>query len=186
MKKVVVRPCIATTSLLAAALLLSGPLVNAQTIERVKMTDNDLSCQQIYGEITQMDGVIARASQPAPVAPTAAVAGAVPDATTGMGAQVAGAVAQTAVANSVARGGFGGFGGFGGAAGGLGNLFGGLAQQAAQNSANQAATQQATTQQAAAQAAQQSAATTQQAQGRKEHLTGLFLGKGCKMSEIQR
>ena len=28
--------------------------------------------------------------------------------------------------------------------------------------------------------------TAQRAQARKEHLTGLFLGKGCKMSDIQK
>ena len=38
---------------------------------------------------------------------------------------------------------------------------------------------------AAAQASQ-NAMLSQQAQGRKEHLTGLFLGKGCKMSDIQK
>ena len=38
---------------------------HAETIERVRMTDNDLNCQQIYNETVQMDAIMARASQPA-------------------------------------------------------------------------------------------------------------------------
>ena len=62
-------------ALAACSLALSAV---AQTIERVKMTDNDLSCQQIYGEIIQMDGVIAKANQPA--LPGTAVPGGAPTA----------------------------------------------------------------------------------------------------------
>jgi len=36
-----------------------------------------------------------------------------------------------------------------------------------------------------AQQAQQNALLGQQAQGRKEHLTGLFLSKGCKLADVQ-
>ena len=52
--------------------------------------------------------------------------------------------------------------------------------------AQQQSQQDAAAQQAAAQAAQRGALLGQQAQGRKEHLTGLFLSKGCRMSDIQR
>ena len=159
------------------ALLASG--VQAQNIERVKMTDNDLSCQQIYGEIGQMDGVIARASQPV------ATPLAEPDATAGMGGQVAGAVAQTAIAGALARG-AGGFGGFGNFGGGLGNMFGGIAQQMAQGVTAQQAANSGAAQQQALAAQQNQALQSQQAQGRKEHLTGMFLSKGCKMSNIQK
>ena len=38
----------------------------------------------------------------------------------------------------------------------------------------------------AAQQAQQNGLLAQQAQGRKEHLTGMFLSKGCKMADIQK
>lgn len=141
----------------------------AQNIERVKMTDNDLSCQQIYGEIGQMDGMISLSAQ----APTAV-------ADSGASGQVASAVAQSAIANIAARsGGFGGFGGFGGGAGGLGGMFGGIAQQLAQG---------ATAQQAASSGAAQQVQSQQgpQAQARKEHLTGMFLSKGCKMSDIRK
>ena len=151
------------SSLVILTLCTLSSAAMAQNIDRVKMTDNDMSCQQIYGEIGQMDGVIAKANQPQPVA-------AAPAADNSAGAQIAGAV----VAQAAARSGFGGFGGFGGA---LGNLLGGAAQAAAQQQSQQ---------DAAAQAAQRGALLGQQAQGRKEHLTGLFLSKGCRMSDIQR
>lgn len=170
-----------TTALFAAVLTLAAAGAHAQNIERVKMTDNDLSCKQMYLEIGQMDGVIARASQPVAVA-TAPAGSATPDNSAAVGAGVAGAVAQTALARS---GGFGGFGGIGGGLGGLGGMFGGIAQQAMNSQAQQ---QQAAAQAAAQQAqmqAQQNGMMGQQAQARKEHLTGLFLSRGCKMSDVQ-
>lgn len=151
-------------------------VAQAQTIERVRMTDNDLTCQQIYTETVQMDAIVARAAQP--VAPTAV---ADPNANVNATAQVAGAVAQAAVINSAARSGFGGFGSIGGGSF-LGGLLGGVAQQAATSNAQQ----QVANQQLAAQQAQQNALLSQQAQGRKEHLTTLFLGKGCKLADVSR
>ncbi len=147
----------------------------AQTIDRVKVTDNDLNCQQIYGEIIQMDGVIARAAQAAPaaVADNSVAANA--------GSQMAGAVAQSALANVVARSG-GSFGGFGG----LGNMFGGIAQQITQGATAQQAANSGAAQQQAATAQQNQALQGQQAQARKDHLTGMFLSKGCKMGDIQK
>jgi len=159
----------------AATLVLLGTVAHAQSIERVRMTDNDLSCQQIYNETVQMDAVMARGSQP--VVPAATVID--PNANTGV--QVAGVVAQAAIVNSAARGGFGGFGGFGGGAL-LGGLLGGAAQQAATANAQQ----QASAQQQNAMQAQQVALLAQQAQGRKEHLTTLFLSKGCKVGDMLR
>ena len=163
----------------------AAPALFAQTIERVKMTDNDLNCQATYTEITQMDGYIQRSSQIG-VAPAAAAP--VADAGPSVGGQVAGAVAQTALAGAVARSGGGMFGGggglFGGGGGGLGGLFGNLAQAAAQNGiASQQAAPQAV---AAAPAAQGNPQLMASAQARKDHLTGLFLNKGCKMADIQR
>lgn len=46
---------------------------SAQTIERVRLTDNDLTCTQIYAEAQQMDSLMAIARS-SPAAPTAAVA----------------------------------------------------------------------------------------------------------------
>ncbi|MEN9539147.1 MAG: hypothetical protein RLZZ126_1382 [Pseudomonadota bacterium] len=180
-------------TLLASALLAAG-LAHAQTIERVKLTDNDLNCQAIYAEITQMDTVITRgnqmvaAGQPAAPAPAAAQDGQSP-----VAGQVMGAVAQQALGNVAARGGgglFGGGGGLGGlfgggGGGGAGGLFGNIAAAAVQNQAQQAPVQQAAPAQPSGQTAQ-AAALVQQAQARKEHLTGLFLGKSCKMADIQR
>lgn len=162
-----------STACVAAATLLVACLpAQAQTIERVRMTDNDLSCQQIYNETVQMDGVMARAAQPA--APVAVAA----DPAANVGTQVAGAVAQAAIVNTAARGGFGGFGG--------GSLLGGLLGGAAQQAATANAQQQALAQQQAALQAQQGALLGQQAQGRKEHLTTLFLSKGCKLADVQK
>jgi hypothetical protein len=160
-----------SVALFTAAACASSLSAMAQTIERVKMSDNDLSCQQIYNEIGMMDGVIARANQAAPAAAPAA---------DGAGAAVAGAVAQQALGQVAARTGFGGFGGFGGGGGGLGGMFGSMLGQAAQQQAA------AATQPQAAPQNQQGAALAQQAQGRKEHLTGVFLSKGCKMGDIQK
>lgn len=152
------------------ALILVAAAAQSQTIERMKMTDGDLTCQQIFTEIKQMDSVIAQANAaPAPA----------PAADNAVGSQVAGAVAQQALGMAAARtGGLGGLGGmFGGSGGGggLGGLFGGIAQQAVQQAVAPAP--------AAAPAG--NPALGQQAAGRKEHLTGLFLGKQCKMSDVQ-
>lgn len=157
---------------LVAALALPGSITQAQTIERVRMTDNELSCQQMYNETVQMDAVIARASQPVAMAAPAAD----PNATVGV--QVAGAVAQTAIAHGAVRGGFGGFGG--------GSLLGGLLGGAAQQAAAANAQQQAVAQQQAAQQAQDGAVLAQQARGRKEHLTAMFLSKGCRLGDMQK
>jgi hypothetical protein len=158
---------------IALALVCAAGSASAQTIERVKMTDNDLSCQQVFNEITQMDAMIARANQPVAAAAPAQDAG-----NSGAGSAIAGAVAQQAIGQAAARGGFGGFGG------GFGGMLGGVLGAAQNNTAQQQ--QQAAAQQAAAQQQQQNSLIGQQAQGRKEHLTGVFLAKGCKMSEIQR
>jgi hypothetical protein len=156
-------------ALALAALLLATTSAQAQTIERMKMTDGDLSCQQMVDEIKLMDMMAAQAN----AQPAAQPQQAQPE--NNVGAQVAGAVAQQAVVHAAARGGFGGFGGFGGSAGSaLGGLFGGLAQAAA--------TPQAPPPQAAPAG---NPMLAQQAAGRKEHLTGLFLGKGCKMSDVR-
>lgn len=150
---------------IAAALVLCAASAHAQTIERVKMSDNDLNCQQVYDEIRQMEAVMTRVSAPATAAADPSAGN------PAVGAQVAGAVAQQALAT----GGFGGFGGFGG-------MLSGLVQAAGA----QQAQQQAAAQQSGALQAQQNAVLMQQAQGRKEHLTTVFLSKGCKMSDVAK
>ena len=49
-----------------AALAVSGPGI-AQTIERVRLTDNELSCTQIHAEVQQMDGMMQLAGSMTPV-----------------------------------------------------------------------------------------------------------------------
>jgi len=44
-------------------LVLAATCAHAQTIERVRMTDNDQSCQQIYTETAQQDSVLAQQAQ---------------------------------------------------------------------------------------------------------------------------
>lgn len=159
--------------LVVSTLALVAVAAHSQTIERIKMTDNDLSCQLMFNEIGQMDAIMAKSSTSA----------AAPVTNSGVGAQVAGNVAQAALAVATSPGPLSGLGGLGGS---LGGMFGGFAQQLAQGAASQQAAQQAAAQQQAAAAQQSQAMQAQQAQGRKEHLTGLFLSKGCKMSDIQK
>lgn len=76
----------------AAAMAPAVPAQFARAIERLRRSDNGLSCQQISIETVPMDAVVARAVQPA----VAAAPCTDPDANAG--AQVADAVAQTAIA----------------------------------------------------------------------------------------
>ena len=152
----------------------------AQTIERVKMTDGDLSCQQLYAETVDMDAVMAK-NKPAPGAVPVAASGA--SQTAGMATQAEGVanIAQGAATISAYSGSFGGFGAFSS----LGSLISGAAKMAQGSAAQQAATE-AVAQQKAVAEQQAMAQMTGQAQARKEHVTSLFLSKGCKMSEIQK
>ena len=264
-------------TLYLAAIMCCVGSISAQTIERMRLTDGDLSCTQIFAEVQQMDTMIKiMGSAPAaPVAPVGAVAGnaqapagfnpfgalsnvqaasvgqasnsqvqalmlASNDPRVRAAASDPAAVAQTAamlqnpqlavaaqraaaagVSPSVIQGQLnsvalaqqaanayqannqnaapaaapapaanplGGFlGALAGARGGSGgaqaaSLFGSLTQNANQVPAPVAAAPQV----AAAPAATQGSAIVAQAQGRKDHLTNLFLTKGCKMSDIQR
>lgn len=240
---------------LALAALAPVELAFAQAIERVKLTDNDLSCQQIYAESQQMDAAMQLAGPGLPPSLTAAppVAAQVPQgaplsavqqavlnhpnnanltpeqkatliAQTGMaesrgnaavaglyaGAPTAaalhGAVAmdpgvQAAVARARASGmseaqinATMGLGmqraGLGAAAaplagqafaqgGGLAGVFGALAGAAAPRAAPAAVP-------VAAAAPAQAGGLGAQAKARKDHLTGLFLSRGCRMSDVQK
>lgn len=146
---------------LAALAASQGAWAQAPLIERVKLTDNEMSCQMIYGEIRQMEGFTAAA--PAPAAAVVVAAAPVAEAPN----PLAHAATQQAVAQIAARGGFGG-------------MFGGLMNAVAQTAPAAAQPQQA------AAAPVQPNGLAAQAQARKEHLTSLFLGKGCKLSDVQR
>ena len=142
------------TCSLILPLLLGAVQAGAQeTIERIKMTDNDLGCQQIVDEQNIMDKMVTEAQAAQSTGQTTAVAG--------QAAGVAAEVAQRA--------------GLFGALGGLtGQLFGGVAAKSAASVAEQ------TGQQDAAKSAQR----MKQALDRKEHLTQLFLTKGCSASNL--
>lgn len=143
----------------ALGFALVSTLVTAQQpaptgpIDRVKITDNELSCAQIHGEIGDMDKIVAQAKTTEDKERTSATA-----------AGAAGTAAEVAGRTGL-------FGAFGGVAGAL---FGQVATQTAAGAV----------QQTSAQSAQQAAERAKQAQARKEHLTGLFLAKDCKASDL--
>lgn len=173
-----------------------------QTIERVKLTDNDLSCQQMYAEAQQMDTTMALAGPGLPVVGATPSATAVPAAVVPGGAltlaqmhaptaalatqQGLSAQYQQQIANNMAAAQQNGrhsavpspaqASGLAGAlgAGMLGSLLAGTNAPAAVPS----------TAPAPAQAAGVSLGA--QARARKDHLTGLFLSRGCKLSEVQK
>jgi len=125
---------------------------NAQNIERIKITDNDLNCRQIHDELGAMDKAIADAKQAQASADTTTTAG-----------QVGGVAAEVASRS--------------GLFGQVGGLFGHIAGTvAAKTAAN-------VTEQTGKQGAQQSAEREKQALARKEHLTSVFIGRGCKASD---
>lgn len=173
-----------------------------QTIERVKLTDNDLSCQQMYAEAQQMDTTMALAGPGLPGVSAAPVATAAPAAVMPGGAltlaqmhaptaalatqQGLSAQYQQQIANNMAAAQQNGRNsaapspaqpsGIAGAvgAGMLGSL---LARTGAAVAApaNIPAPVQAA-----------GAGLGAQARARKDHLTGLFLSRGCKLSEMQK
>jgi hypothetical protein len=57
---------------------LASTVAAAQTIERVKLTDNELSCQQMYAEAQQMEDVVKLAGPGLPQAPAPALAALAP------------------------------------------------------------------------------------------------------------
>lgn len=141
--------------LLALSLPLFAGIAQAQTlepIERVRITDNDLGCQQIFDERNLMDKAIADAKAAQSSGQTTATAG-----------QAAGVAAEVASRTGL----FGSLGGLGG------HIFGTVASKTAANVAEQSG------QLDAAKAAERE----KQALARKEHLTQIFLAKGCSAAD---
>lgn len=126
---------------------------NAQSIERIKITDNDLNCRQIHDELGVMDKAIAEAKQAQASSETTTTAG-----------QVGGVAAEVASRT--------------GLFGQVGGLFGHIAGTVAAKSAANV------TEQTGKQGIQQSAEREKQALARKEHLTSIFLSRGCKTSDL--
>ena len=121
-------------------------------IERVKITDNDLSCQSAFAELQGLDKIVAEAKAAQSSGQNTATAG-----------QAAGVAAEVASRTGL----FGSLGGL------TGHLFGSAASKAAANVAEQQG------QMSAAQGAERE----KQALARKEHLTQIFLAKGCSASD---
>lgn len=134
--------------LLSATALAQAPA----PIERVKITDNDLTCQSTYDELRGMDKIVAEAKATQSSGQTTATAG-----------QAAGVAAEVASRTGM----FGALGGL------TGHLLGTVASKTAAGVAEQQG------QMTAAQAAERE----KQALGRKEHLTQVFLAKGCSASD---
>jgi len=121
-------------------------------IERVKLTDNDLSCKSTYDELQGLDKIVAEAKAAQSSGQNTATAG-----------QAAGVAAEVASRTGM----FGALGGL------TGHLFGTVASKTAANVAEQQG------QMSAAQAAERE----KQALARKDHLTQIFLAKGCSASD---
>lgn len=125
-------------------------------IERVKLSDARMSCQQMYDEIEQMENVIALARQ--------MQSGQTPNAGQAAAGQVAGAVVTEVAARS----------GFLSSLGGMaGQVLGTVAQQGAATAAGGAQPQDTAV----------AAERERQAMARKEYLTEKFLGKGCSAED---
>jgi hypothetical protein len=139
----------------AAAGLTFASIAHAQQapIERVKLSDNEMSCAQMHAETGEMDKIAAEAKAAEGQGNTTAMAGSAGN----VAAEVAG---RTGL--------FGALGGITGA------LFGQVAAQAASGVAQQSG--QST--------AQQAAERIRQAMARKEHVSSLFLSRGCKASDL--
>jgi hypothetical protein len=121
-------------------------------IERIRITDNDLTCQATFNELQGMDKAIAEAKAAQSSGQNTATAG-----------QAAGVAAEVASRSGL----FGSLGGL------TGHIFGTAASKTAANVAEQQG------QMSAAQAAERE----KQALARKEHLTQIFLAKGCSASD---
>jgi hypothetical protein len=142
-------------TLIVFSLMCFSLLASAQTIDRVKLTDADLGCQQIYGEIGDMDKILGIAKDERDTSGTAASAA-------GMTQQATGVAAQAAMMG----GNMGAVVGIAQAAPFLG-LFGSAAKSYAENKQKDSAERMG------------------EAKARKEHLTGLFVSKGCKLADVK-
>ncbi len=125
---------------------------SAQNIERIKITDGELSCRQIHDELGVMDKAIAGARQAQSSAETTTTAG------------QAGSVAAEVASRT-------------GLFGQVGGLFGHIAGTVAAKTAADVTTQ------TGKQGVQQGIEQEKQALARKEHLSSIFLSRGCRSSD---
>lgn len=135
-----------------ALIALLPSAANAQNIERIRITDGELTCRQIHDELGTMDKAIAEAKQAQASGDNTAIAG-----------QAGGVAAEVASRT--------------GLFGQVGGLFGHIAGTVAAKTAADVTTQ------SGKQGVQQGIEREKQALARKEHLTTVFVGKGCKASD---
>jgi hypothetical protein len=137
--------------------ILGSSLALAQSsgvIEKIKITDGDLTCKQIYAEIGEMDKLMGVNKQTRDNASTANTAADVAQTALPAAAQAAAYAGNYAGAVGLAQ------------ALPFASIFGSVAKGVAKQQESSAAE------------------TLGNAKGRKEHLTGLFLQKGCKLSDV--
>jgi hypothetical protein len=135
-----------------ALIALLPSAANAQNIERIRITDGELSCRQIHDELGTMDKAITEAKQAQASSDNTAIAG-----------QAGGVAAEVASRT--------------GLFGQVGGLFGHIAGTVVAKTAADVTTQ------SGKQGVQQGIEREKQALARKEHLTTVFVGKGCKASD---
>lgn len=152
-----------------SATLFFGAYAHAQVIEVEQLGDEELTCQELYTEVKNMDKIIAAGT------PTAALVSSDSNAvaTAQAANEAATANAVNAAAQIAAQS-----GNYSSAAniGAFGSIFGRLAAAAAANAANA---------KPAAAAAVSPAVDTSSAQKRKAHMTALFKTQKCKVKGLK-
>lgn len=151
------HPIFSARRLLCSLVVIScaGQSLAQQTtaIERIKLSDGELSCQQMADEVKAMDQEIILAKEAQSSGQTTQTTG-----------QAAGVAAEVASRTGL----FGALGGLGG------HLFGSVASKTAAGMAEQKG----------GQSAAQATERERQAMGRKEHISGIFVAKGCSASNL--
>ena len=140
----------------ALALIALLPLTcGAQTIDRIKLTDSELSCPQIYVEIDDMNKIMGIARDERNASSSTAAAAGMTQQATGVAVQAAALSGSLGAAVGLAQ------------AAPLLGLFGSVTKTVADSKEKE------------------SAERLGDAKARKEHLTGLFVSKGCKLSDMK-
>ncbi|MDK9703800.1 MAG: hypothetical protein OEL20_11740 [Sulfuritalea sp.] len=133
------------------------PLIGAaQTIDRVKLTDSELTCPQIYGEIDEMNKVMGLAKGDRDASATTAAGAGLTQQATGVAVQAAALSGSVGAAVGLAQ------------AAPLLGLFGSATKSVADAKEKEAAERLG------------------EAKARKEHLTGLFVSRNCKLSDVKQ
>ncbi|MCF8198085.1 MAG: hypothetical protein K9J42_04920 [Sulfuritalea sp.] len=142
------------TALAFIALVL--PLAaHAQTIDKIKLTDSELTCTQIYAEIGEMDTIMGVSKESRDSSATAATTAGMTQQATGVAVHAAAMSGSLGAAVGLAQ------------AAPLLGLFGSATKSVAEAKEKESGERMG------------------EAKARKEHLTGLFVGKGCKVSEMK-